>query len=839
MVAKKEKDFKYLVIVESPAKSKTLTKILGKDYLVESSVGHIRDLPAKGLGIDVKSNFEPSYEVMSTKKKVVDKLNEFAKKAEQVFLASDPDREGEAISWHLSHILKCPKNRVQRISFNQITPDAVRKAVNSPRNIDTSLVNAQQARRILDRLVGYKISPILWRKIGGRSAGRVQSIAVRLICEREEEIQAFIPEEYWSVKVDVLDEKNKSSGLFEVNLSHVDKKRISAPTEDLDPEKVRVIRSEAEVQEIIKRIQSSELSVTNISTRPGTKKPKAPFKTSTLQRAASNALGYPVRRTMQIAQQLYEGIKLEGGEQTGLITYMRTDSLRLAPEALESAKDFIVNKWGEDYYPGEPTEYDKKPKKKKGGGDVKEQDAHEAIRPSYVEKTPQQIKKYLNDEQFKLYKLIWERFVASQMSPMKTETKTVEIAPPAEDLLLKASQTHKVFAGYSLAFTEGKETSEDAEEIEENSKFPDAIAIGNKISSEEIKPKQHFTEGPPRFNEASLVKTMEELGIGRPSTYAPTIATIMDRKYVEKHNNALIPTKLGINVNKLLVDHFGRFINANFTSEMESNLDKVADDALDWRKMLETFYHGTHDKAGKRIKKEELDALPEDKLGFVDLVKKASKDIENVVIPTDYNCPKCDAVMNLKSSRFGPFLGCSNYPDCDGIVNLTKEGTPAPEDRPYTEEDCPKCNNSSLVIRHGRYGDYLACTTKDCDHTSALVKKTGIKCPREGCPGEIVEKKSRFGKMFYGCDSWSETNCEQVFWYPPVNLDCPECGSKMMYKTLKRGDKIACSDTKGCGFARIATIKEQEQFKPKAEENDDNAEASKSVFSISLPDKKA
>lgn len=825
--SKKAEEFKYLVIVESPAKAKTLKKILGNDFMIKSSVGHIRDLPTKGLGVEVKENFKPTYEILTGKTKVVDELNTYAKKAEKVYLASDPDREGEAIAWHLSNILKCKKANLSRIAFNQITPDAVRAAVDSPRDIDMDLVDAQQARRILDRLVGYKISPILWRKIGGRSAGRVQSIAVRLICEREEEVRNFVPEEYWSVAADVFDETDTNKQKFNVNLVQVDSKRIIAPKEDMDPKKHLVIRSEEEVKEIVARIDKSEFKVGAINTKPGTRKASAPFKTSTLQRAASNALGYTVKKTMQVAQGLYEGVKLgKTGDQTGLITYMRTDSLRIAPEALDAAKDYITKRWGEKYYPGEPTNYDKSKKKK----DEKTQDAHEAIRPTYIEKSPEDLRPFLTDDQYRLYKLIWDRFISSQMSPMKTETTSIEIITESKDLMFRASHTKKVFPGYSIVFGKGKEAKE------EESKFLDTIAIGNKIGVEETTPGQHFTEGPPRFNEASLVKALEELGIGRPSTYAPTIATVVDRKYVEKlDSKALAPTKLGINVNKLLVDHFGDVINVEFTSQMESDLDKISENSLKWYTMLNHFYFGPSGKPRKvkRRKKGEPEIVidPED-MGFIDIVKKASKEVENVVIETEHDCPKCGAMMHLKGSRYGPFLGCSNYPDCQTIVNLTSEGKPAPEDRPYSEEDCPKCEKTSLVIRYGRYGDYLACTTEDCGHTAPIVKKLGIKCPREGCPGEIVEKKSRFGKMFYGCSSWSETKCEVVFWYPPIEENCPDCKKMLMYKTLKRGDKIACSDTKVCGFNRLATIPEQEKYKAKIEEVTSAEDKTKSVFSV-------
>ena len=819
----KSNDFKYLVIVESPAKSKTLTKILGDEFLVKSSIGHIRDLPNKGLGIDVKNNFEPSYEIMTGKKKVVDELNQFAKQAEKVYLASDPDREGEAIAWHLSEILKCGKAEVHRIAFNQITPQAVRAAVAKPREVDQALVNAQQARRILDRLVGFKISPILWRKIGGRSAGRVQSIAVRLICEREEEIQKFIPEEYWSITADVLAKGEPKDNSFTVNLVQVDDKRITSPSKEANPDKSIVISSQTEVMKIINRIKQADLVVSDISTRPSSKKSSAPFKTSTLQRAASSAFGYTVKRTMQIAQGLYEGVKLgKNSDPVGLITYMRTDSLRIAPEAQEMAKEFILNKWGQDYYPETPNVYGKVKK-------ANEQDAHEAIRPTYADKTPASVKAYLTEEQYKLYKLIWERFITSQMVPMKLEILTLEISSSNKDLLFRASQSKKIFPGYSIVYDGAKEINEDGDTIEQESKFPIDIKVKTPIEALDTNPEQHFTEGPPRYNEASLVKTLEELGIGRPSTYAPTIATILDRKYVEKVNNgnALIPTKLGVSVNKLLVEHFSKYINVDFTSHMETHLDEVAESGLDWVAMLSEFYYG---QDWKKKSKNKFKSEPGQDEGFIDIVKKASTEIEGEVIPTEHKCPKCNAVMNLKGGRFGPFLGCSQYPECKTIINLTKEGTPAPEDRPYTQESCPKCHKDSLVIRYGRYGDYIACTTDSCVYTSPIQKKVGIKCPRESCHGDIVEKKSRFGKMFYGCNTWSETKCDVVFWNMPVQEHCPDCNKLLTYKSLKRGDKIACPDTKGCGYNRLASAKDIEQYKPKF---DPSAEAeSKSVFSL-------
>lgn len=809
------KDFKYLVIVESPAKSKTLTKILGDDFLIKSSIGHIRDLPDKGLGIDIKNNFKPSYEIMSGKQKVVDELKIFAKQAQKIYLASDPDREGEAIAWHLAQILE--SKNVTRIAFNQITPDAVKAAVAHPREIDQALVDAQQARRILDRLVGYKISPILWRKIGGRSAGRVQSIAVRLICEREEEISKFIPQEYWSLMLEVNALSKKPD--FTMKLANLDGKRVSAPDD-----KAHVIASENEMKQIIDRIKKAKLKIKDINIKASSKKAQAPFKTSTLQRAASNALGFSVKKTMQVAQSLYEGVKLASGDQVGLITYMRTDSLRIAPEAIEMAKEYILEKFGKDFYPESPNIYSKTKS-------ANEQDAHEAIRTTYLDKSPDSIKAYLTDDQYKLYKLIWQRFLASQMSPAKIETKTVEVESEAKDIGLRASQSKKIFLGYSIVYGNSELDENEQEQIQE-AIFPENLKIEDPVTILKTNPQQHFTEGPPRYNEASLVKALEDLGIGRPSTYAPTINTIQERKYVERLENstALRPTKLGIQVNKLLVDHFGQYINADFTSKMEHSLDEVAEKSRDWIEMIKEFYLGkdwqTKEKTlNKRGKKDKADNLAD---GFIDIVKKASEEIENVNISTEYLCPKCSSPMLLKSSRFGPFLGCSKYPDCQSIVNLTKDGKPAPEDRPYTEDSCPNSSKHQLVIRYGRYGDYIACTDEACDYISPLLKKIGLKCPKEGCSGEIIEKKSRFGKIFYGCSSWSKTKCDAVFWNLPLPELCPQCGKNLNYKNLKRGDKVACPDTKLCGYSREASPKDIEKYKSKNQDKESN----KSVFSL-------
>lgn len=778
---------KSLVIVESPKKAKTISKILGKDFTVKASVGHVRDLPRNKLGVNVRKNFEPLYEVLKEKEPIVQELKDAAEEADTVYLAPDPDREGEAIAWHLSEILDLPAKKVHRIEFNEITKEAVLAAIKSPRKIDKRLVDAQQARRVLDRLVGYKISPLLWRKVNGRSAGRVQSVAVRLICEREVEVESFNATEYWSIKAEVSRARSKSS--FLASLYKYDGKRVIAASEK-SAANTTIIDSEKMANKIVKSVEGKDFTVSSVSEKSSQRQPSAPFITSTLQREAATVLSYAVKKTMQVAQTLYEGVELGTEGATGLITYMRTDSTRVAASAQEEALAYIKNKYGKDYCPDKPRVYTRKAKNI--------QDAHEAIRPSYPDKTPESIRSFLSNDQYKLYKLIWERFMASQMSAAELNTRTAEMT--AGDAIFRASSTDVKFAGFMIVYNrplKGQDSDQDSsDESNDNGEMsgdgqnlPD-LTKGEALKLKDLKPNQHFTQPPPRFSEASLVKTLEELGIGRPSTYSATVSTIIDRKYVERINKTLNPTKLGIAVNLLLVEHFGSIVDVHFTADMESKLDLIEEDKVDWHGMLKEFYKP-----------------------FGETLKRAEENMNKVIILSDQQCPACGEQMAIRSSRFGQFLGCIKYPECKTKIALTKDGLPVPEDRP-SEEKCKTCS-APMLIRYGRYGDYLACSVEECTEQRPILKVTGVKCPREDCDGEIVEKKSRRGKIFYGCSNYSQNQCTSAYWYPPVisggpnnSNRCPQCETMLIYKTLKRGDQVACS-SKECTFAQPITGEEK------------------------------
>jgi DNA topoisomerase-1 len=786
---------KSLVIVESPAKAKTISKILGKDFTVKASIGHVRDLPRNKLGVNVRKNFEPMYEILHDKEAIVEELREAAKAADKVYLAPDPDREGEAIAWHLSEVLDLPSKKLHRIEFNEITKDAVMAALKSPRKIDKHLVDAQQARRVLDRLVGYKISPLLWRKVNGKSAGRVQSVAVRLICEREAEVDLFEPKEYWSIKAELSRPKSKQS--FIAPLNKYNGKRIIAASDKATAQSM-VIDSEKQAKKIVSEIAKEDFVVTAVTEKSSQRSPLPPFITSTLQREAATHVGFAVKKTMQVAQSLYEGVELGEGP-VGLITYMRTDSTRVSPQAQEEALKYIAERFGKTYCPDKPRIYARKAKSM--------QDAHEAIRPSGVERTPESIKQFLSNDQHKLYKIIWERFMASQMSSAEILTRAVEIT--AGPGLFRASASEIKFAGYTIVYNRPKtndpdqESNADPNAEEEALNLPD-LNKGEALKLKEVLPGQHFTQPPPRFSEASLVKTLEELGIGRPSTYAATVATIVDRKYVEKQQKTLIPTKLGKAVNLLLVEHFGSIVEVGFTAEMEEKLDQVEEDKVEWHSMLKLFYQP-----------------------FNETLKKAEENMNKVVILTDQKCPICGQAMAQRSSRFGQFLGCIGYPECKTKIALTRDGLPVPEDRP-SEEICKTCG-APMLIRYGRYGDYLACTKEECTEQRPILKVTGVLCPRTDCDGQIVEKKSRRGKIFYGCSNYSQNQCTSAFWYPPLisggpdggNL-CPSCNTMLVYKTLKRGDQIACS-SKECTFAQLISGEEKYAGQQKAVKEEEPA----------------
>ena len=749
----KSKKEKALVIVESPAKSKTIKKILGDGYQIEASFGHVRNLPEKTLGFDVEHDFKPTYVIIPEKKKVVTKLNDLAKRSDKVYLASDPDREGEAIAWHVRELLQVPDDKVFRIEFNEITPKAVKYAVEHSRQIDMDKVKAQQTRQILDKLVGYKLSPVLWKQLGNYhlSAGRVQSVALRMICEREEEIEAFVPKEYWSIHT-IMDKDGK---LFEAEVNKYKNKKIEINNEE-EANKIKEFLLNPETEFVVDKVTKKETK----------RKPTAPFITSTLQRAASSKLGFGVSKTMQVAQKLYEGIEIDGTP-IGLITYMRTDSVRISDDAHEMAKKFITENYGEKYYPPTTNVYVK--------GKQNVQDAHEAIRPSYPERTPESIKQYLAPDQYKLYKLIWEKFMSSQMAPAEIANKTIDIK--AGDYNLKAGTSKILFDGFLKLYNDAEEDEKDAD-----AKIPD-LEKDDKVKCKEINPKQHFTQPPPRYNEASLVKALEEHGIGRPSTYATIITVIQTRKYVEKRDKALVPTLLGRTVCKQLVDQFANIMDYKFTAGMEEKLDEIAEKKAVWNVVLKEFYSP-----------------------FMEVVNSVMQTAQRVNIESDKKCPNCGKVMLVKTSRFGTqFLGCSGYPECKTIISLNnsmelddanKDGEPQTVD-----EKCEKCGGA-MVMKVGPYGKYLEC--KECGNRKKYIRSTGVKCPKCG-EGMIVEKKSKYGKIFFGCNRYPD--CSYALWDEPTGNKCPECGELLLKKTTKNGVFEVCS-SRTCSYKKAMETEE-------------------------------
>ena len=754
----KTKKERALVIVESPAKSKTIKKILGDGFQIEASFGHVRNLPENVLGFDVHNDFKPTYVIIPEKKKVVTKLNELAKRSDKVYLASDPDREGEAIAWHVRELLDVADNKVFRIEFNEITPKAVKYAVEHSRQIDMDRVKAQQTRQILDKLVGYKLSPVLWKQLGNYhlSAGRVQSVALRMICEREEEIEAFVPKEYWSIHT-IMDKEGKT---FEAEVVKHKGKKFDINNED-------------EANKIKDYLLSPdcEFTVDKVTQKTTKRKPTAPFITSTLQRAASSKLGFGVQKTMQVAQKLYEGIEIDGTP-VGLITYMRTDSVRISDDAHEMAKNFILENWGEKYYPEKTNVYVK--------GKQNVQDAHEAIRPSYPERTPESIKAYLQPDQYKLYKLIWEKFMSSQMAPAEIGNKTIEIS--AGEYGLRAGTSKILFDGFLKLYNDAEE-----DEKENDAKIPD-LSQGDKVNCKEVTPKQHFTQPPPRYNEASLVKALEEHGIGRPSTYATIITVIQTRKYVEKKDKALIPTLLGRTVCKQLVSQFADIMDYKFTAGMEEKLDMIADKKAVWNIVLKEFY-----------------------TPFMEEVNSVMKTAQKVVIESDKVCPNCGRKMLVRTSRFGnQFLGCSGYPECKTIISINNmneldgvndEGNSDASSEQTVNEKCEKCQGD-MVLKTGPYGKYLEC--KECGNRKKYIRSTGVKCPKCG-QGEIVEKKSKSGKIFFGCNKYPD--CDYALWDEPTGEACPECGELIVKRITKNGTVESCSNRK-CSYKKVTASAE-------------------------------
>ena len=678
---------KSLVIVESPAKAKTIEKFLGKShYTVKASVGHVRDLPKSKLGVDIDNNFEPQYINIRGKGDVIKELKKEAKKSKKVFLATDPDREGEAISWHLAHILDLDDTENCRIEFHEITKDAIKKAIKDPRNIDLDLVDAQQARRVLDRLLGYQISPILWQKVRkGLSAGRVQSVTTKLICDREKEIEEFIPKEYWTIE---LEAKTKEGESLSLKFYGEDDKKVE-------------LENKEQVNNILERIKDKDLIVKNIESKSRRKSSPKPFTTSMLQQEAANKLGFTTKKTMMIAQELYEGIDIEGEGTVGLISYIRTDSKRISEEAKEKAKEFIIEEFSDKYYKFED-------KKKVKAESKKVQDAHEAIRPTSVDRTPNKIKSSLSRDQYKLYDLIWRRFVASQMEDSVFDT--LNLICKVDNIVFKATGSKLKFDGYTKVYNF----------TDREDKLLPLVCEEDKLITENVVPNQHFTQPPARYTEASLVKTLEELGIGRPSTYAPTIATILNREYVEKNGASLCPTELGKIVTNILEENFQKFVDVDFTADMENMLDDVEEGNIYWKEVVADVYAPLKEAIEVAIKN----------------IEKINMDEE-----TDEICETCGSNMVIKYGRFGKFIACKNYPECK--------------------------------------------TTKP------LVNKVGVKCPKCN-KGDIILRKSKKGKAFYGCSNYPE--CDFISWNKPTGELCSECNSYLIEKVTKSETKVICSN---------------------------------------------
>ena len=676
-----------LVIVESPAKAKTIEKYLGKRYKVIASMGHVRDLPRSQMGVDTEDNYEPKYITIRGKGPVVKELKKHAKKAKKVFLASDPDREGEAIAWHLSKILELEDSKENRVVFNEITKDAVKDSFKHPRGIEMDLVDAQQARRILDRLVGYNISPVLWKKVKkGLSAGRVQSVALKLVIDRENEIRNFKPEEYWTIEGEFRYKKSK----FTAKFLHYKNKPYK-------------LNKKEDVEKITAALDGDEFEITNVNKKEKTRNPANPFTTSTLQQEAARKLNFKARKTMMIAQQLYEGIDLKRQGTVGLITYMRTDSTRLSDQAKSEAKNYIIDKYGNEYV-----------SKRKASGKQGDQDAHEAIRPTSTLRTPEEMKSFLTRDQHRLYKLIWERFVASQMAPAILDTIALDVTQ--NDIKFRANGQTIKFKGFMTLYVE---TKDDKDSDKEN-KLP-KLEQGDKVTATQIEPAQHFTQPPPRYTEARLVKTLEELKIGRPSTYAPTIDTIQKRNYVKLESKRFMPTELGEIVYEQVKEYFPEIIDVEFTVNMETLLDKIAEGDMNWRKVVGDFYNS-----------------------FKQDVERAEEEMEKIEIkdePAGEDCEVCGSPMVIKMGRYGKFMACSNFPDCR--------------------------------------------------NTKAIVKTIGVKCPT--CKdGEVVERKSKKNRIFYGCSNYPE--CDFISWDKPVGRDCPKCNHYLVDKKKGRSSQVTCSN---------------------------------------------
>jgi len=744
---------KGLVIVESPAKAKTLKKYLGRNFDVKASVGHIKDLPKSKIGVDVDNDFEPTYELIKGKQKVVEDITKAASKASAVYLAADPDREGEAIAWHVAQTLNVPKSKIFRVLFNEITKSAVLKAIESPIELNRPRYESQQARRILDRLVGYKISPILWTKVRrGLSAGRVQSVAVRMISEREKEVAAFIPKAYWSIEATVSSEAKE----FPARISRIDDLRVDRLTID----------REEWANEIVQASQSAPWKIASVVQKSRKRNPDPPFITSTLQQESSKRLYFSAKKTMTLAQQLYEGIEIGDEGATGLISYMRTDSTRLSDDAIKDARQWIEKTLGKEFLPAQPLEY----KNKKNA-----QDAHEAVRPTSIEYPPEKVKAYLDEDQFKLYDLIWKRYLACQMEQAIFDQTTVDFDVAGTDskkYQFRSTGSVLRFPGFLAVWqSEEEKSGDDVLGVQ----LPD-LTEKSQIQCRSVVSEKHFTQPPPRFSESSLIKELEEKGIGRPSTYAAILSTIQDRKYVEKKENRFYPTELGTLVTELLVENFKNIVDVQFTATMEDRLDQIEEGNANWITTLREFYSP-----------------------FEETLKEAAqkmRDVKREETPTDLTCPKCTKPLIIKWGRNGKFVACQGYPECrftsefvqeEGVVKLVAQ--------PTTDEKCANCGQPMLV-KNGRFGRFLACSAyPTCKTTKAIT--TGIQCP-ECKQGELSEKRTRFGKSFYSCTRYPE--CKYAIWDKPLKQPCPSCQHPFLVEhyTKKEGASIRCPNK--CGY---------------------------------------
>lgn len=753
---------KSLVVVESPAKAKTIEKILGKDYIVDSSVGHIRDLPKKELGVDVENNFTPKYVTIHGKGSVVKEIREKAKEVDCIYLAADPDREGEAICWHLAEELQRTKKPIYRIVYNEVTQNAILQAIQNPGTIDQALVDAQQARRVLDRLVGWKISPLLWRSVKpDLSAGRVQSVAVRLVCEREEQIEAFKPQEYWSLTAILT--PNEQEHLFPARLHRIGSKKGEINNYGFCIDEKRAT-------ELTEEIKKHDFIVEKVQKRERQQKPVAPFKTSTLQQEASRKLRFTANRTMRVAQELYEGLEIANEGLQGLITYMRTDSTRIAQDALTEVRNYIKSTFGDNYLPSRAVTYASK---------KNAQDAHEAIRPTLPLRSPESLKTYLNKDQYNLYELIWKRFIACQMKPAILDATTIDIK--VGNFLFRATGSVIKFDGFRRIYMEGQDDVEtnDDNPNPENTTLPE-VKAGEILDLRKLTPKQHFTQPPPRYNEATLVKALEAKEIGRPSTYASILSIIQDRGYVTKESNRLHPTDIGRLVNTLLISAFPDIVDVEFTKEMELKLDTIAEGDVNWIDTLGEFYPPFQDA---------LEKAP-------DKMYEARKALET---ESDEKCDKCGSSMILKWGRYGRFLGCSDYPDCKNIKAINDDETPI-EEPEITDTPCDKCGEP-MVIKQSRAGaKFLACSTyPKCKNAKPVPM--GVDCPESDCDGYLGERRSKRGKVFYGCSNYP--TCGFASWDKPLADSCPECNSPyLVEKVNKEGESFQSCATKTCDFSK-------------------------------------